>query len=79
MPIEQAALSITSGVNIVFWIKPFFALFLIFYFFFSFMLFKQIQSVTRELVTPIMPFLKFVGIINLGISLSLLFLVIGLF
>ncbi len=79
MPVEQGTLGIISSVNVVFWIKPFFLLFIVFYCFFSFMLIKQIQHVTRELPTPIMPFLRFIGILNLGVSISLLFLVIGLF
>ncbi|OGE06847.1 hypothetical protein A3I53_01190 [Candidatus Curtissbacteria bacterium RIFCSPLOWO2_02_FULL_40_13b] len=79
MPIEQSSFAFASSVNVVFFLKLFFILFVIFYTFFAFMLFKQIQLVTKEFYTPVMPFLKFIGIVNFGISLALIFLVMGLF
>lgn len=79
MPVDSTSLGFIYNINIVFWIKIFLILFIIFYCVFSFMLIKQIQMVTKELPTPIMPFLKFISIVNFGISLALIFLVMGLF
>ena len=79
MPIEQGVANIAGNVNVVFFVKLFLILFVIFYSFFAFMLFKQIQLVAKEFYTPIMPFLKFISIVNFGLSLALIFLVLGLF
>lgn len=79
MPIEDSAFALVGNVNISLWGKLFLILFIVFYIFFAFMLFKQIQIMTRELPTPITPYLKFLGLINVGVATALLFIVLGIF
>ena len=79
MPIETVAsnFSIGDGVNLI--IKAFFVLFLLFYAIFTIIIFRQIQLMGRTLPTPLVPLLKFLAILQIGISLALLFVVIGVF
>jgi len=79
MPIEDSVSALVGNVNISLWGKLFLILFIIFYIFFAFMLFKQIQLMTRELATPAAPYLKFLGLINVGVAIALLFIVLGIF
>jgi len=79
MPIEETAGNIFGQIRADLIIKLFFLLFLIFYLVFSLMLYRQIQLMCRTLPTPIAPFLKFVAVIHLGVSLAILFIVIGVF
>ena len=62
-----------------FFTKAFLILFLIFYAVFSLILYRQVQIMSRKLPTALSPILKFVGIIHIGVSLALLFLVAGSF
>jgi len=59
--------------------KAFFILFLIFFIIFSLILFRQVQIMSKALPMTLAPFLKFVAIILVGISLALLFIVLGVF
>lgn len=59
--------------------KVFLILFLIFYVVFSMTLFRQIQTMSKKLPTSLSPFLKFISVLSIGISLALLFLIIGTF
>jgi hypothetical protein len=79
MPIEETAFGQLAYINTNFVIKIFLILFLIFYTFFAFMLLRQIQTLAKELPTSIAPLLRFLAIINLGVSLAILFIVIGVF
>jgi hypothetical protein len=60
-------------------VKIFFVLFLIFFSIFALILFRQIQIMAKSLPMSLAPFLKFVAIILIGISLALLFIVLGVF
>jgi len=77
MPIENNIPNFLPAVDLG--IKIFFVLFLIFYCVFALILFRQIQLMAKTLPTVITPFLIFVGIIHIGISLALLFMVLGAF
>ena len=79
MPIDETAFGQLANVNTNFVIKVFLILFLIFYAFFAFMLLRQIQTLAKELPTPAAPLLRFLAIINLGVSLAILLIVIGVF
>lgn len=80
MPIENVP-NLLGGVNIgvEFGVKIFAVLFVIFYIAFSLILYRQIQLMDRSLPTPIAPFLKFIGILQVGVALAFLFVVIGTF
>lgn len=81
MPIEE----VTRGTDFLgmltagFGVKAFLILFLVFYTFFALILFRQVQLMDRALPNSLSGFLKFLGIIHLGISLALLFIVLGAF
>ena len=79
MPVEEVTNSIFGRIEAGLVVKIFFVLFLIFYSFFSLILYRQIQLMCKTLPTPVAPFLKFVAIIHIGVSLAILLVVIGLF
>ena len=62
-----------------FFIKAFFVLFLVFYSVFALIIFRQIQLMAKALPLGISPFLKFLGIVHIGVALALLFVVLGVF
>lgn len=59
--------------------KLFAVLFSIFYVVFAVVLFRQIQLMDRALPSPIAPFLKFLGILQVGVALAFMFVVIEFF
>ncbi|MDP2632111.1 MAG: hypothetical protein Q8P25_00105 [Candidatus Curtissbacteria bacterium] len=59
--------------------KAFLLLFLVFYSVFALILFRQVQLMTRAIPTAVSPFLKFIAIIHIGVSIALLFIMIQLF
>lgn len=79
MPIENGGFSLLNGFSAEFGVKVFLILFLIFYAFFALVLFRQVGTMSKKLPTSISPFLKFVSVLNIGVSLAVLFLVIGIF
>ena len=66
-------------IDAVYITKAFLILFILFYAIFSLMIFRQIQIMAKTLPTSLSPWLKFIGIVQIGISLGLLFVVIGAF
>ncbi len=78
MPIDET-LGIFSNISLAFGIKAFLILFLVFYNVIAVILFRQIQMMNVMLPTVLAPFLKFVAILHIGVSLAVLFLVIGTF
>lgn len=76
MPPDVGFLDFEVGVFII---KLFLILFLIFYSIFSLILLRQIQLMAKSLPISLSPSLKFVAIIQIGVSLALLFMVIGVF
>ncbi len=79
MPLDSLIGNIFGANNASFGIKAFVVLFVFFYVFFALILFRQIQLMTHALPTIAGPFLKFVAIVQIGISLALLSIVIGAF
>lgn len=79
MPIEDAVSNFSLGLGISFGIKAFFILFLIFYTIFALILYRQAQIMDKTLPTPIAGVLTFIAILQIGISLGLLFIVLGAF
>lgn len=79
MPFEEAPVFANFSIGVGLGIKIFVVLFVIFYIVFALILYRQIQLMDRALPNPIAPFLKFVGILQIGVSLAFLFIVIGLF
>ena len=79
MPVEDVANSLFWGINFAWGVKAFLILFLVFYSVFALMLFRQIQLMIRTLPTQLSPFLKFLAIVHIGISLAILLMVIGTF
>lgn len=82
MPIEEGTAglpNLLAGLNTGFLIKGFVLLFLIFYTFFSLILFRQIQLMDRAIPTAVGPFLKFIGILQIGFAIAFLFIIIGVF
>lgn len=81
MPIEEgvALPNLLTGFNAALLLKAFVMLFVIFYAVFALILFRQIQLMDRAIPTPIGPFLKFVGILQIGVALGFMFIIIGLF
>lgn len=76
MPHDVGFLGFVSSSLII---KLFLLLFLIFYSIFSLIIFRQIQLMAKSLPISLSPALKFVAIIQIGISLALLFIAIGVF
>ena len=66
-------------IDAIYITKAFLILFIFFYVVFSLMIFRQIQIMAKTLPTSLTPWLKFIGIVQIGISLALLFVVIGAF
>ena len=79
MPVVEISSNFFNSLDLNFFVKAFFILFLVFYTFFAIMLFRQVQIMTKKLPTQLSPLLKFIGLINVGVSLALLFLVVGMF
>lgn len=82
MPIDEPVFTLPNFLldfNGGFVVKAFVVLFVIFYAFFSLILFRQMQLMDRAIPTPIGPFLKFIGILQIGVALGFLFIVIGAF
>lgn len=79
MPIEGVGGGLLGQLELKFFIKALFILFLIFYSIFSLIMYRQIQLMGKTLPTPIVPFLKFVAIIHIGVAVAILFIVLGIF
>lgn len=79
MPVVEISSNFFNSLDLNFFVKAFFILFLVFYTFFAIMLFRQVQIMTKKLPTQLSPLLKFIGLINVGVSLALLFLIVGMF
>ena len=79
MPIESAGLNLLSTINPSFVVKGFLILFTIFYIVFSAILFRQIDLMSEKLPTSVNPLLRFIAIVNIGVSLALFFLILGIF
>lgn len=82
MPIDETTFQlpkILAGLNSELLVKAFVVLFVIFFAVFSLILFRQIQLMDRSIPTPIGPFLKFIGILQIGAAIGFLFIVIGAF
>lgn len=80
MPIDQSAGFLGNfDLSLGFLTKVFVVLFVVFYVVFALILYRQIQLMDRALPNPIAPFLKFVGILQIGAALAFLFLIIGFF
>lgn len=65
--------------NPTFFVKAFFVLFLIFYSVFALVLFRQAQLMADSLPTAVSPLIKFIAILHIGVSLALLFVILGVF
>lgn len=79
MPIENFSATIFNSLTLVISTKVFFVLFLVFYAVFALILWRQIQLMSKTLPTMLSPFLKFTGILHVGVAFSLLLVVLGLF
>lgn len=78
MPIGTTA-GFFSFLSIHLLVKAFFVLILVFYGVFAIILYRQIISISGKLPTTLAPFLKFMGLVHVGVALALLSIVIGLF
>lgn len=79
MPVDERTAPIFEIINAAFAIKVFLVLFLVFYAVFALILYRQIQLMADKLPTPAVPLLRFLAILHIGVSLALLFIVIGVF
>lgn len=79
MPIENFSAVVFNNLTLVFSTKAFLVLFLVFYAVFALILWRQIQLMSKTLPTMLSPFLKFAGILHVGVAFSLLLMVLGLF
>lgn len=77
MPVDSTGFAFLDFFTAALGIKAFLVLFLVFYAFFALILFRQISIMNKKLPTPLSPFLKFVSIVHMGISVAVLLLVIG--
>lgn len=66
-------------LTVEFIIKAFLILFLVFYVVFALVIFRQIQLMAKALPIPLSPLLKFLGIVHIGVSLALFFVVLEVF
>jgi len=79
MPVDEVGSGLIPSINSALVIKIFLILFLVFYVVFAFILFRQIQLMGRTLPTPTVPLLRFVATVHIGVSVALLFAIIGTF
>ncbi len=81
MPVDEVPNFLANILNVdaFLGVKLFAVLFVVFYLVFVLILFRQIQLMDRSVPTPIAPFLKFLGILQIGVALAFLFIVIDLF
>ena len=79
MPIDGGGLNFLGFLTGEFAVKVFFVTFLVFYSIFAFILLRQIDLMSSKLPTSINPSLKFIALVNLGISTAFIFIVGGLF
>lgn len=77
MPIEQSQLF--SSISFSFVVKAVLILLLIFNLIFSLLIFRQTQLMGKRLPTPLVPLLKFAATIYIGLSATVLLLIIGAF
>ncbi|MCR4324725.1 MAG: hypothetical protein NUV69_03480 [Candidatus Curtissbacteria bacterium] len=62
-----------------FTIKAFAVLFLVFYSVFSLILYRQIQLMARSVQIQLASVLKAIAIVQIGVSIALIFIIIGAF
>lgn len=79
MPIEAVGVGFLDNLTAAFGVKSFLILFLVFYSVFALLMFRQVQIMDQKLPTALSPFLRFVGILHVGVALAILFLTIGTF
>ncbi len=79
MLVEASNFNFLNFFDLSFGIKAFLLLFLVFDTFFAVILFRQIIVMNRKLPTPLSPLLKFIGIVHIGVSVAVFFLVLGNF
>ncbi|KKR77950.1 MAG: hypothetical protein UU23_C0006G0005 [Candidatus Curtissbacteria bacterium GW2011_GWA1_40_9] len=79
MLVDSNSFGFLSFLDASFGIKAFLLLFLVFYIFFSVILYRQIVIMNRKLPTPLSPLLRFMGIVHIGVSVAVFFLVLGNF
>ena len=79
MPPDAVGFEILSGVNFALLVKAFFILFVVFYSVFALIQLRQIQLMERTIELGGGRFLKFLAIIQIGITLAILLIVIGTF
>jgi len=79
MIFENGLFNFFDFFSTAFVVKTFFILFMVFYSFFALILFRQIQLMVKTLPLPLGPILKFIAIVHIGVSLALLFVVLGAF
>ncbi len=79
MPVDNLRGSLPLTITTSGGVKAFLVLFLVFYTVFALILFRQILLMNRKLPTPLSPFLRFMAILYIGVSLAILFMVIGTF
>ena len=79
MPPDAVGFEILSGVNFALLVKAFFILFVVFYSVFALIQLRQIQLMERTIELGGGRFLKFLSIIQIGITLAILLIVIGTF
>lgn len=79
MPIEDSGFDMLGVLSVAFGAKAFLILFLIFYAVFGVVLYRQVQLMSKKLPTPLSGHLRFISILNIGVSITILFFVIGTF
>lgn len=78
MPVESG-FGLFGNFSTEYGVKMFLILFLAFYTVFAFILYMQVNIMCRKLPTPLSPHLRFVSVLNIGISVAVIFLVLGSF
>jgi len=71
--------SVLDNFTFALGVKAFIILFLVFYTVFALILQKQVKLLSKKLPTPLTPHLRFAATLNIGVSIALLFLVLGLY
>lgn len=79
MPVNGGGLDVFEFISPHLGVKAFLLLFLVFYAFFAIILYRQVQIMNKKLPTALSPLLRFLGIVHIGVTLAILFLVIGIF
>lgn len=79
MPTDETAFGLLGDLQFVFFARVLLIIFLVFYNVFAIILFRQIQIMCRTLPSGVAPYIRFLAIVHVGVSLAILLVILGTF